>query len=133
MDALKSRLSQALTSTDIGVQACPLLPDSTRSEWNLFYASSKSWTQTASGFFSAAGDANQGEGYENELFAWQKRLLAAGCSVPNFDPNPPSPPGSDLVKWGVVAIVAIAGAFVVSKVAEVVVDVVELAPKGKRA
>lgn len=129
VDALKSHLAEKLTSTDIGVQACSALPDATRAEWGIFYATAMGWTQSSTSILAGASQANLGEGYENELFGWQKRLQSAGCAVPVSDPQPPEAPGTSLVKWATVAVAAVAGAYVVGRVTEVAVEALKLAPR----
>lgn len=135
VDDFKAGLLQRLEGTDIAVQACTVLPDSTRAEWNLFYGTVRDFCKTPSVFFfslfTAAGDANQGQEYESELQNWQQNLNAASCSVPLFNPNP-SPVSAEvlpLLQWATVAVGIVGGAYIVGKVAEVTIDAMKLAPK----
>ena len=137
VDALKDRLREALLSTDIGVQACPNLPDASRAEWGIFYATAMEWSQTDTSVWLLGSQADRGQGYEDELYCRQNTLNLAGCSVPTFDPanqsplDPASPFGSTLRVLTIGAAV-IAGAYVVGRVTEVAVEAMKLAPHPRR-
>lgn len=132
VDALKSRLLGALQSTDIAVQSCGGLSDTTRAEWGVFFGPAMQWAQSDTSIWLLGSQADRGQGYEDELFCRQQDI-AASCAVPIFDPvnqpalDPQGPIGQTL-KWLTIAGAVVAGAYVVSKVSEVALDALKLAP-----
>lgn len=121
IDALKKRLKAAAKGTDETVQTCAAVGDAMRASWGQWYAAVLDWTNEPTGFFTTGSQANRGEAYEDELYAWQLKLQSTGCTltVPAFNPQPAEPPGSSIVKWGAIAVVAVAGAYGVSKLVAV--------------
>jgi hypothetical protein len=126
---LKRRLGAAVRGTDESVQACAQISDPARASWGLFYAAALSYCNEPPHFFqsiSAATLMNMGEAYEDELVTWQDKIVAGGCvlTVPRYDPGEQQKNQLDtavqLVRWGTIAVVAVAGAYAVMKLAEAV-------------
>ena len=133
VDDLKAKLRESLTSTDIGVQACSALDDTTRAEWGLFYAAAMTWAQSDTSIWLLGSQADEGQNFQDELYCRQQTIAAAGCTVPQDNPaSPPPLPSGDQVKQilQTVAVIAgvVAGAYVVGKVTEVTVEAMKLAP-----
>jgi hypothetical protein len=123
VDALKNRLAAALKGTDQSVQSCSALDDTTRASWGVFYTGAMEYAKSSSSWWDAAAEANQGESLEDELYAWQQKLQkVCTLTVPVFNPQPPAAAGMDAIgtaaKWIGIGVVAIAGAYVVSKAVE---------------
>lgn len=129
VDDLKKELLENLTSTDLGVQACTGLVDLTRAQWNIFYADASTWAKSETSIWGLGTQANRGEGYQDELYAWQQQLQTAKCSVPLYNPQPKEPPGTNLTKWLTIGVVAVAGAYVVGRVTEVAAEGLKLVPR----
>lgn len=136
VDAIKARVKAALTGTDLSVQSCPAITDSVRAAWGTFYGAVLGFCQSESSTWTAAAEANRGEAYERELFDWQKKLTASGCSlgVPLHDPG--ADPGRDsfmqLAKYATVVVTAVAGAYVVGQLFSVASAVARAAPVAPR-
>jgi hypothetical protein len=130
---MKRRLLGNAQGTDASVQACTTVSDAGRASWGLFYASVLDFAHTPSSFWAAAAEANTTEEYENQLFEWQKQLSkdcpAIVQSNPNIEPASVLAWGSAL-KWFGIAAAAIAGAYVVHEVVDVVY-LLKPAPKKK--
>ena len=116
IEQLKKNLLADATATDLGVQACPALSDNQRAQWGVFLAQVQSYAKTETSFWTTGSDANTGEHMQDQLYSWQTTLQGAGCAVQAVNPQPAEAPGSSLVRWGVFAIVAVAGAFVAHEV-----------------
>ena len=133
VDDLKAKLRTSLQSTDIGVQACASLDDTTRAEWGLFYATSMQWAQTSTSVWLLGSQADQGQNYQDELYCRQQTLFAGGCVVPVDNPATPSALGANsplttTLKTVTVLAGVVAGAYLVGKVTEVAVEAMRLAP-----
>lgn len=112
LDALKSKLAANAGATDLGVQACPALPDTTRAAWGQFYSGLLTYTKSESPWFPGAASGDAGENYENQLYAWQLQLQKGGCTVVAVNPQPDLP-GSAIIKYMSLMVVACIGAYVV--------------------
>jgi hypothetical protein len=124
---LKRRLRASAIGTDLGAQACAALPDTTRAAWGIFYAGVLDYCNSPTGFFTTGAQANRGEELENELYAWQQKLTAASCTLgaPSVNPQPAEPPGTGALKFLALAVIAVAGAYVVH---EAVATIREIEP-----
>ena len=133
IDDLKAKLRESLLSTDIGVQACVSLDDTSRAEWGLFYATAMQWAQSSTSIWLLGSQADQGQNFQDELYCRQKTFSSTGCTVPVDNPASPGagPSTSDLsgiLKTVTVLAGVVAGAYVVGKVTEVAVEAMRLAP-----
>jgi hypothetical protein len=138
IDKLKDVLRESLLSTDIGVQACPSLPDAQRAEWGIFYATAMQWAQSDTSVWLLGSQADQGQTFQDQLFCQQQTLNSYSCAVPMFNPVSPSaldPQGAvgSTLRVLTVAAAVLAGAYVVGKVTDVTLEAMRLAPHPKRS
>ena len=128
---LKQRLKSALYGTDLSVQSCSSLDDGTRASWGAFYISAMDYVNEDSSFWLAASDMNRGEAYEQELYDWQKKIEGKGCElkVPKTDPSASRSSTDNLIKWAGVAVVAVSSAYVIGKIATVVIEAERIGSK----
>lgn len=126
IEALKKNLDANATGTDLGVQACTSLPDTTRAAWGVFLVGLRSYSRSSTGFWTTGSEANQGQELERQLYAWQLKLKDAGCTLgaPAVDPQPPEPPGSSVFRWLAVAFIVGAAAVATHEIVTVVRDIV---------
>lgn len=133
--ALQTRLKAATQGTDVGVQACTTLDDASRSAWGAFYINVLAYCAQVPVYLFPTG-ANEtgttgtlydrGVSLEKELFAWQQRLQGVSCALatPLYNPTPPKSSAVDLAEYAAIGIAAVASAYIVGKV----VDLLSRAP-----
>jgi hypothetical protein len=129
VDDLKRRLRAAAMGADQSVQGCASIGDNQRAAWGDFYTSVLAYVNEPTSFWSAAAEMNRGQAYEDELVSWNSQLQGAGCQLvtPQYDPSKDAARDAtvNVLKWVAVGAVAVSGAYIVGKVAEVA----ELLPK----
>jgi hypothetical protein len=128
--AIQKRLLPGLVSTDQSVVACTALDGATRQAWRGWYLEAFWFVTTPISF---TDDINalidRGKGYEKELYDWQSRLLATGCtlSAPRYEPPKElETPLEKYAKWGLTLAGIGLGAYVVSVAAPVAVEALSL-------
>jgi hypothetical protein len=124
----QARLLAAVRGTDQSVQQCASLDTATRASWGDFYAAAVEFALADPGLFGLGARMDQVQAYGFALCQWQDKIQAASCTltVPQYNPEAPS---SDnfvkAVQYGSVAAVAVAGAWLLGKL-------IELLPKPAR-
>lgn len=134
MQSAQSALSSSLEGTNTSVTSCAGLDAATRAEWQNFYDTVNAFARQTPVLFAVPWGTNEAvatgtradqlQGYQKELLAWQTKLSglpsAKGCS---FAPSLAIPSSgatgdqmTEIVKYGAIALAAVAGAFVVVKV-----------------
>lgn len=122
--AAADKLLASLEGTQNTAAACTSLDAATAASWATFYATAKAFLSEAPGIFGLGTRMDRIEAYAAELFAWQTLLSSKQCalSVPSVDPKELAPDTKAWVsalQWGVVAVVAVAGAYGIGKVVEI--------------
>jgi hypothetical protein len=117
---VQSRLAGAATGVNETANACAQLDAGVKTAWAAKKADIDAYTSTEVSIFTntTATFYERGLSLEKELDAWQAKFEDAGCTPksPRFVPGPPDDPRADLLKWLVVATVAVAGAYTISRV-----------------
>lgn len=132
----KRQLAADLLAANIAATTCSGLSSTTLAQWSAFYAAAFDWSQSDTSVWGVGGQMDQQERYECALYQWQQELSSAGCKVVlQSNPNPASDNTSvgNAAKWVGVAVASVAGAFVVAKVAEVALEVLEFLPRKEHA
>lgn len=134
IEALKKRIDPDMRSTDADVDKCPSVDPAERSRWKLFYQGWRAWADAPTGIldtwdpflgplagqFGAGARWDAGCAMSRELSAFKDKLRET-CKI-SGPTEVERPAGLDLnnvagaVKWGAVAVVAIAGVYALSKV-----------------
>jgi hypothetical protein len=117
-------LMAAALGTNQTVTSCAVLDTPTKNGWNAFYSALITFSKQDFGFWSFGNGArlDQIESYNDQLAGWQK-LLSQKCTltVPLVEAsNEYTPQILSIAQWGVVAIAAVAGAYVIGDVVSVV-------------
>lgn len=124
--AVQARLTGAVGAVQNTVDACPGLDGPTRASWVAFAVGVTTYAQTPVHWYSNTTGSmyDLGLSYEQQILAWQDLLQQKGCALtsPKFDPTPPTPALLDAVKWLSIGAVAVAGAYGVSKLVEIIGD-----------
>ena len=141
--AEQARTLAAAQADNAAIQACTGIDAATKAAWNTFYAALTAWCQKTvynlpwpwewfdSNGVLVSGDTGETMmSYEAQLIAWERKLAPSCPGLgPNLAPLVSDPGPSDnttsIVKWGAVALAALAGAYVVS---QVVPPIVRLLP-----
>lgn len=128
----QASLLASATSTNTTVQSCTGLDSSTSSAWSTFFQAVSTFCALepaiipfgSKQILASGTTADQLQSYQAQLFAWQQKLSPKCTSIVAVAP-PTSLPGSTasswtpLVKWASLGVAFLAGAYAVSKVAEV--------------
>jgi len=122
--AAASELLANVEGTNASVVACAGLDDTTRSNWTTFYSTVKPFLQEDPGLWGLGTRMDRIASYAEDLYAWQQQLSQKTCavSVPVVDPTAIPPETSQLLNlahWGLYAVVAVAGAYGIGKVIEI--------------
>jgi hypothetical protein len=96
--------------------------------WNSFYAALSAFCKEDPGYFGLGTMMDQLESYQTNLKAWQQSIAKACPATapainPNNEINASTPALLSLGQWGLYAIIAVAGAYVVGEVVSAVVPV----------
>jgi hypothetical protein len=134
MASEQANLLASAQATDTASKNCAVIPTATLTEWATWLAAVSAFCNQVPVLFfptsllevlTTGTRADQLQNYEAELKAWQERF--SGFTTCSFPPGIVSGSSavtgdqfSSLLKWGVVAVGAVATAIVVSKAAEVV-------------
>ena len=124
--ALKAQLSTDLQTTNIAAHTCAGLDAALLAQWGLFYENAIGWTASETGLWGLGAQADRGQAYQCQLYAWQLRLAAVNCKlvIRNPDPNNESGPDAgktpDAIKWVGIAVASVAGAYVVGQALSVI-------------
>ena len=138
-DVYKEQLAVSGFATDLAnaLAACGQTTHSdyalVLSDWSNLAVDVSAYVSVRPGFWSnSAQQVEQGEALMLRLQTMRDRVVALGCSAPpDLEQERPAPPpwwGSSL-QWGLVAVVAVAGAYGVGKV----VEGLEILPLPRRA
>ena len=125
--AAAAEVLAALEGTQLTVAACTALDTATAASWALFYTTSKAFLLSESdpSVWGLGSQMDQVNSIAQDLYARQQLLVARGCTltVPSIDPEALSQPTSALIsalEWTVVGVLALAGAYTVGKIIEVI-------------
>ena len=119
-------LSAGLDQTNQAVLGCTSLDGATAQAWGTFYTTAHEYTTTEPGWLSpsAAAVYQQAQSYARQLYAWQKELQTAGCTLnfPVIDPdaNPQVDQFLNALKYGAWIIGGIAAAYMIHAFAELI-------------
>lgn len=120
---LQKQLASDLAGTQQSVAACTKLDSATAASWAAFYQSVLAFTQDDAAWVNTGTQADQGQAYQRELYAWQQKLSATcTLTVPSVNPDK----GKDMsgintaLKWGAVIAGFLGTAYIVGKIAPIV-------------
>jgi hypothetical protein len=117
------------------VGGCTSLKQTTRDAWAEFYTALTAFLADAyQAFFGLGQKMEDIARWSDDLYGWQQRLVAEGCTggPPVVDPNALRPSEEwtyKLAQWGLYAVIVAAGAYVVGEVAFAVGEAVSVIPK----
>lgn len=123
--AAADELLAHVENTNRDVTACAGLDDTTRANWGTYYATVKPFLQESPGAFGLGTRMDRIASYADDLYDWQLQLKGRSCAttLPIADPNAVPPETNQLINlahWGLYTVIAVAGAYGISKVVEVI-------------
>lgn len=138
--AVQARLRAAAAGIQATVDGCPQLDPNTKMAWDVFKTSVDDYTSAWVVIFYnvTASFYETGLDLERDLEGWQTKLENSGCAAkaPHFQAQDPNTGGGPL-PWVSAAVVAVAGAYAVSRVVPIIATGIGFAhtsigPKGVR-
>jgi hypothetical protein len=119
---LQKNLGATLSATKIAIDACTVLDATTRAEWETWHVGASDFVTSDAAWINTGTQADQGQKYQAELFAWQQKLSKmCAIAVPAIDPNFNKPDLTGLdqaLRYGAIIAGFLGTAYVVGKVAE---------------
>jgi hypothetical protein len=119
---LQRDLGATLQATKTAVDACTALDVATRAQWQTWFVGANDFVLSEASWINTGTQADRGQKYEAELFAWQQKLSkVCNIAVPAIDPNfnKPDLTGLDQVlRYGAIIAGFLGTAYVVGKVVE---------------
>lgn len=108
VQTLKERINPSMVATDNGVRACTTLDAPSRTSWDAFYASWRSFYETPEPTFGSANRWDNALAFQAQLAGWQE-VLRAKCTIPGpVVQVEDAPPDLSVVKWAAAAVIAVA-------------------------
>lgn len=109
----------------------------TKASWAPFYSALVAFTSTDPGIWGLGGFMDRVQSWEDALYQWELFLQTKcpGGTAPVINPAPPEPPSPwpDVLKWGAIAVGAVAVAYGVGKVVTLIPTAKERAEARKLA
>lgn len=123
IQGLQQDLLGTLAATNIAVTACTALDPTTLGEWQTWYAGAYSFATTDAAWLNTGTQADLGQQYQRELYAWQQRLSkTCSIAVPAVDPdkNQPDLTGvNQALRYAAIIAGFLGTAYIVGKAVEV--------------
>lgn len=124
IQALQANLLGTLTAVNTAVDACTALDATTKSEWESWYAGAYGFATTDAAWLNTGTQADLGQKYQAELFAWQQKLsTTCSIAVPAVNPTPKGPDltgATAALRYGAIIAGFLGSAYIVGKVMEYV-------------
>jgi hypothetical protein len=105
----KDELNAVATSIDADVQKCTALDTATISAWNEFLSAWRTFYADEPSIWNAGGQGRQTSDYADQIINWQEKL-APVCKL-SSPMLPAQEDTASVVKWGAVAVTAVAAAW----------------------
>lgn len=110
VENFKARLDPLFTATDTAVRGCFQMAPADRTAWQDFFAVWRSWMSKPVGIFGSHGEWVETCGFARTLDAWRTKIAAVNCAIVGPDEIEGNQKTIDLLKYGILGGVALAGA-----------------------